>query len=66
MKIAILTLGTRGDVQPYSVLGHVKTLADNFADQFAEKMIRASVLPIVEPTTAFANPSFSGFPIPHS
>jgi sterol 3beta-glucosyltransferase len=27
-------------------------------------MIRASVLPIVEPTTEFANPSFSGLPIP--
>jgi sterol 3beta-glucosyltransferase len=22
MKIALLTLGTRGDVQPYAVLGH--------------------------------------------
>lgn len=46
------------------VLFHVKTLADSFADQFPEKMIRASVLPIVEPTKEFANPSFSGFPIP--
>lgn len=46
------------------VLYHVKSLADSFADQFPEKMIRASVLPIVEPTTAFANPSFSGLPIP--
>jgi sterol 3beta-glucosyltransferase len=151
MKIAILTLGTRGDVQPYAVLGqalqkhghqvtmstaknfeslvisyginfkpveadfqevlnseegkkmmkgnpfaikrnlntwvyplitnsldefyllakesdlviyHVKTLADCFADQFPEKMIRASVLPIIEPTLEFANPAFSGLPIP--
>lgn len=151
MKIAILTLGTRGDVQPYAVLGqalkqrghqvtlstaknfeqlvvsydidfvpveadfqeminsdegkkmlkgnpitilrnvkkwvypvisdslvkfyslakesdlviyHVKTLADCFADQFPYKMIRANVLPIVEPTAAFANPSFSGLKIP--
>ncbi len=151
MKIAILTLGTRGDVQPYAVLGqalkqrghsvtlstaknfemlvksygigflpvdtdyqamlnsdegkrlmkanpfvirrnlnkwifplvrqsltgfynlakdsdrvvyHVKTLADCFADQFPEKMIRAMVVPAVQPTTAFANPAFSGFPIP--
>lgn len=46
------------------VLYHVKTLADSFADQFPEKMIRASVLPIVEPTKEFANPSFSGLSIP--
>ncbi|HYO06256.1 MAG TPA: glycosyltransferase [Phototrophicaceae bacterium] len=151
MKIAILTLGTRGDVQPYAVLGqalklrghrvtlataknfetlvlsygiefvaieadfqaildseegkkmmkgnpfvikrnlnkwiypliknslcefyslakksdkviyHVKTLADSFADQFPEKMIRASVIPFVESTNEFANPTFSALPIP--
>ena len=151
MKIAILTLGTRGDVQPYAVLGqalkqrghqvtlstaknfenlvksygvdfvpveadyqailqsdegkkimkanpfaiqrnldkwiyplvrqsliefynlakdsdrviyHVKTMADSFADQFPEKMIRAMVVPAVQPTKEFANPAFSGFPIP--
>jgi sterol 3beta-glucosyltransferase len=46
------------------VLYHVKTLADSFADQFPEKMIRANLLPVVEPTRAFANPAFSGFPIP--
>jgi sterol 3beta-glucosyltransferase len=46
------------------VLYHVKTLADSFADQFPEKMIRASVLPIVEPTREFANPALSGLPIP--
>lgn len=46
------------------VLYHVKTLADSFADQCPEKMIRASVIPIVEPTTEFANPAFSGLPIP--
>jgi sterol 3beta-glucosyltransferase len=46
------------------VIYHVKTLADSFADQFPEKMIRASVLPIIEPTAEFANPSFSGLPIP--
>ncbi len=46
------------------VLYHVKTLADCFADQFSHKMIRASVLPIVEPTKEFANPAFSGLPIP--
>lgn len=151
MKIAILTLGTRGDVQPYAVLGqglrkrghevilsttrnfetlvksfgvnflpveadyqtimgsdegkkilqanpfaiqkywvkwiyplilqsliefynlsqdcdkviyHVKTMADSFADQFPEKMIRAMVVPIIQPTTSFINPGFSGLPIP--
>lgn len=46
------------------VLYHVKTLADCFAGHFPEKMIRASVLPIVEPTTEFANPALSGLPIP--
>lgn len=46
------------------VIYHVKTLADCFADQFPEKMIRANVLPIVEKTRAFANPAFSGFRIP--
>lgn len=152
MKIAILTLGTRGDVQPYAVLGqalsqqghqvvlstaknfealvksygiefvpveadyqailqsdegkrilkanpfaikrnlntwiyplvrqsltafynlalesdkviyHVKTMADCFADQFPDKMIRAMVVPAVQPTSEFANPAFSGFPIPN-
>lgn len=151
MKIAILTLGTRGDVQPYAVLGralkqqghqvtfstaknfealvksygidfvpveadyqailnseegqkilkanpfaiqrsldkwiyplvqqslrdfyelaktsdkvvyHVKTLADSFADQFPEKMIRAMVVPAVQQTSAFPNPAFSGLNIP--
>jgi sterol 3beta-glucosyltransferase len=47
-----------------AVLYHVKTLADCFADQFPQKMIRTSVLPIVEPTRAFANPALSGLPIP--
>lgn len=46
------------------VLYHVKTLADSFADQFPQKMLRTSLLPIIEPTSAFANPAFSGFPIP--
>jgi len=46
------------------VIYHVKTLADCFADQFPHKMIRASLLPIVEPTNEFANPAFSGLPIP--
>jgi len=46
------------------VLYHVKTLADCFADQFPDKMIKANILPIVEPTSKFANPAFSGLPIP--
>jgi sterol 3beta-glucosyltransferase len=46
------------------VLYHVKTLADSFADQFPEKMIRASVVPVVEPNREFANPAFSGLPVP--
>ena len=46
------------------VVYHVKTLADCFADQFPEKMIRAMVVPAVQPTNAFANPAFSGFYIP--
>ncbi len=46
------------------VIYHVKTLADCFADQFPEKMIRTSVLPIIEPTKEFANPALSGLPIP--
>ncbi|MBN8589891.1 MAG: glycosyltransferase family 1 protein [Rhodothermia bacterium] len=46
------------------VLYHVKTLADSFADQFPYKMIRTNVLPIIEPTSEFANPAFSGLFIP--
>lgn len=53
-------LATESDI----VLYHVKTLADCFADQFPHKMIRANVLPIVEPTSEFANLAFSGLPIP--
>lgn len=55
------SVATKNDL----VLYHVKTLADTFADQFPEKMIRASVLPIVEPTRAFPNPALSGLFIPH-
>lgn len=59
--IQFYTLSKDADI----VLYHVKTLADSFADQFPGKMIRASVLPIVEPTIEFANPSFSGLPVPN-
>jgi sterol 3beta-glucosyltransferase len=58
--IAFYNLAKESDL----VLYHVKTLADSFADQFPGRMIRASVLPIVERTSAFANPAFSGLPIP--
>ena len=50
--------------QSDAVIYHIKTLADSFADQFPEKMIRANVIPIVEPTREFVNPSFSGLPVP--
>jgi sterol 3beta-glucosyltransferase len=46
------------------VIYHVKTLSDCFADQFPHKMIRASLIPAVEATSAFPNPAFSGLPIP--
>lgn len=46
------------------VLYHVKTLADCFADQFPEKMMRALVVPAVQATAEFPNPAFSGLPIP--
>lgn len=46
------------------VVYHIKTLADSFADQFPGKMIRAMVVPVVQPTRAFANPAFSGLPLP--
>lgn len=58
--VEFYTLAKDSDI----ILYHVKTLADCFADQFPEKMIRASVLPIVEPTKEFANPALSGLPIP--
>ena len=46
------------------VLYHVKTLADCFADLFPDKMMRAMVVPAVQATSEFANPAFSGLPIP--
>jgi sterol 3beta-glucosyltransferase len=57
---AYYTLARESD----KVIYHVKTMADSFADQFPDKMIRASVLPIIEPTNEFANPAFSGLWIP--
>lgn len=46
------------------VLYHIKTLADNFADQFPERMIRANVIPVLEPTKEFINPVLSALPLP--
>jgi sterol 3beta-glucosyltransferase len=46
------------------VLFHVKTLADNFADQFPDKMISANVIPAIQPTTAFANPVINFLSLP--
>lgn len=46
------------------VLFHIKTMADNFADQFPEKMMKANVVPASEPTAAFSNPVFSALPLP--
>lgn len=46
------------------VLYHVKALGDFFADQFPEKMIRANVIPAIQPTAEFPNPVFSGFSLP--
>jgi sterol 3beta-glucosyltransferase len=57
---AFYALATTSD----RVVYHVKTLADSFADQFPDKMIRAMVVPAVQPTRAFSNPAFSGLPVP--
>lgn len=48
------------------VLFHAKTMADSFADQFPEKMIKADVVPASQPTSAFPNPVFSALPLPTS
>src|SRR6478736_5433703 len=46
------------------VIFHVKTMADYFADQFPEKMIKANVIPAIEPTREFVNPVFSALRLP--
>ncbi len=46
------------------VLFHVKTMADNFADQFPGKMIMANVVPASQATREFPNPVFSALPLP--
>src|SRR5690606_4539348 len=46
------------------VLFHSKTMADNFADQFPNRMIKTDVIPSMEPTSAFSNPILSRPPVP--
>lgn len=46
------------------VIFHVKTMGDYFADQFPNKMIKANVVPAIEPTREFVNPVLSALPIP--
>lgn len=43
------------------VIYHTKTMCDCFAHLFRQKMIRAMVVPAVEPTKEFPNPALSGF-----
>jgi sterol 3beta-glucosyltransferase len=50
--------------QSDKVLFHAKTMADTFADQFPEKMIKADVVPASQPTKEFANPVFSALSLP--
>ncbi|HEV7334295.1 MAG TPA: glycosyltransferase [Flavisolibacter sp.] len=50
--------------QSDKVLFHIKTMADNFADQFPHKMIKADVVPASQPTRAFPNPVFSALALP--
>ena len=47
------------------VLFHIKTMADTFADQFPDKMIKADVIPASQPTEAFPNPVFSFLSLPN-
>lgn len=46
------------------IVYHIKTLADCFADQFHHKMLRASLIPVVEPTRMFPNPVLGGMSFP--
>ena len=53
-------VGIQSDV----VLFHVKAMADFFAEHLPGKLIRANVVPAIEPTKAFINPVFSSFHVP--
>ena len=59
-----MTTFYRISMESDKVLYHIKTLGDYFADQFPEKMIRANVIPALEPTSEFVNPVFSGLHLP--
>jgi hypothetical protein len=48
-------LAKDSDCVPY----HVKSPGDFFADQFPEKMVRANVIPAIQPNSEFPNPVFS-------
>lgn len=46
------------------VLFHVKAMADYFVEHMPGKLIRANVVPAIEPTNEFVNPVFSSFHLP--
>lgn len=46
------------------ILFHVKAMADYFGEQMHGKLIRANVVPAIEPTREFVNPVFSTFHLP--
>jgi len=46
------------------VLFHVKAMADYFGEAMHDKLIRANVVPAIEPTSAFVNPVLSSLPLP--
>ena len=46
------------------VLFHVKAMADYFVEHMPGKLIRANVVPAIEPTREFINPVFSTFHLP--
>lgn len=58
--VAFYELSKKNDL----VLFHVKTMADNFADQFPGKMFMANVVPATQATREFPNPVFSALPLP--
>lgn len=58
--VTFYELSKRSDL----VLFHVKTMAENFSDQFPGKMIMANVVPASQATREFPNPVFSAMPLP--
>ncbi|MEO5599594.1 MAG: hypothetical protein ABIR06_01580 [Cyclobacteriaceae bacterium] len=65
MMIETLKSFFKTSIEADWVLYHVKSLADFFADQFPEKMMRANVIPAIQTTTAFPNPVFSALSLPN-